>query len=395
MAGRAPIAVIPTPRSRWCGGEVFGLGDPVSEARVLDRPLSQWRPPERLVALSSEGPRSGPLILWGEDLWVSGKMLRVFEAAARAVGGDRPVRLVRPVAGPAAASDPLGRLPRVNGGAAIGFDLWYIPEGVEAPWPDPEGWPEALEEAVGVDVAARVHEIQIDVDPMVSPTGRMGIAFSDVAAAPVGHWAELTRTNLLAIGAQALEPGALRGALSLAWAALRAVSLNPHKVLARATRRGRGCWIHPSAVVEGCHLGDRVKVDACAVLRGCVVGDDVKVGALSIAEFSVIGRGAELQRQATANLSVIYPGARIGGLIQLGVAGRGCRHKFGAIGTDMNPVGPVKVLSPDGLRVVDIGYQGVCLGHEAFIAANLTIAAGRQIEAGRVVLSESRAIIRR
>lgn len=401
MVAGAPIAVIPTPRSAWSQQQVFGLGDPVEEARVLDRPLSAWRPGARLLTDGGDGPLTGPLLLWGADLWVSPRMLRDFEARARALGRQEPVRLVRPLDGPAGMADLLGRLPRSQDGRQLLFDLWYLPEGVSLPRPTPDApLPPELEVDHGLDIETNTHSVEIEVDRSVDPSRRMALRFAPVAAAPVGHWAELVRANQLAIGTLMLEAGPVVGVGRLLWAALKALvldwSLNPFRVLARTTRRGRGCIIHPSAVVEGCTLGDGVKIDAHAVVRGCVLGDRVQIGALSVAEYSVFGHDARLQRQATANGSVIYPEARVGGVLQLGVAGRASTLKMGALGTDMNPDGrPVRVMTPEGLRPVDVGYHGVCLGHESFVGANLIIAPGRAIEAGRVVTSESRLVIRK
>lgn len=385
--------VLETPRSRWCQGEVFGLGDPLEEARVLDRPLRAWRH-EQARALEAPTTLRGPALLVGRDLWVSPGLRRGFLRAARSAGGAAPLRLVRPQGGPAATADPLRRLPRRD--AQILFDLWYLPEGAEVSLdPGQEALPEALEQAAGLDVEATTHEVSTTVDSGMegAQDTALSITIASVAAAPVGHWVELGRTNLLAIGTRILGAGPVRGVLTLLWAALRAMSLNPFKILQKTTRRGKNCWIHPQAVVEGCVLGDNVKVDACAVLRGCVLGDNVKVGACAVAEYSVLGEGSELQKQATAVLSVVYPGARIGGLLQLGVAGRGVRQKMGSFGTDMNLHGVVKVMSPQGLLPVDIGYQGVCLGHGCFVASGVWIAPGRIIEAQRVLLRPEGSVV--
>lgn len=390
----APVVIIPTPRSRWSGGRVYGLGDPLAEARVLDRPLSQWRAGGR--ALSPQGESlQGPLILCGEDLWVSPRMFGGFWRAASRLKVKAPLRLVRPVDGPGGFCDPLGRLARRDEGRRVAFDLWVVPEGVTVPAWSPEGpLPEALSQARGVDVEARQLSHRIEVDRAVAPEGMMEVSFTHSVAAPVGHWVELARTNLLAIGAQALERPMALGCLALGWAVVRAASVNPFRVMSRLTRRGRGCTIHPTAVVEGCVLGDHVKVDAGAVLRGCIIGDHAQVEAMALAGFTVLGEGARLQRRASANLAVVYPGARIGGMFQLGVAGRGAAFKYGAIAADMNPSGPVRVATPDGLIAVDMGYQGICLGHESFVAANLVIAPGRLIEAKRSVVTESRMVVR-
>ena len=387
-AGRSATVVWPTPRSEWSSGRVYGLDDPVAEARILNRPLQDW---QGAPALHEQGAGEvhGPAFVVGQDLWVSSGMYAALERAAE--GAEHIVRLARAIDGPGATADPLGRLPRREG--TILFDLWYVPPGVTLPVGTQ--WPALLQDAPGVDVQTKVHEMNVAVDG-VSNQGSttMSLKFAGVAAAPVSHWVELHRANLLAIGTTALERGPVRGGLGLGWAAIRALSINPFKVASRITRRGRNCLIHPSAVVEGCILGDGVKVDAGAVLRGCVVGDEVKVGPLALAEFSVIGDGVELQKQCTATVCVVYPGARVGGVAQLSVIGRDVRFKLGAVTTDMNPGGgEVRVMTPDGLSSLDYGYLGCCLGHRSFIGSGIWIAPGRQIEADRVILRDGEQMV--
>ena len=385
-----PAVVISTPRSRWTDGRVFGLGDPVGAAQILNRSLTTWRN-VRLLASKTNEPLAGPALVWGEDLWVSPGMVRAFCDLAQKRGGGI-TRLARDIDGPGATADPLGRLPRSQDGGLIQFDLWYVPQGHSLSLAADGELPPPLLDAKDMDVPCKSHKLEVAAD-RVSTGGeshQMELSFSNVAAAPVSHWVELMRANLLALGTQALGRGPVRGALSIAWAAFKAMSINPFRVMAKVTTRGRRCWIHPSAVVEGCVLGDNVKVDACAVLRGCVIGDNAKVGPLALGEFSVIGKGAELQKQATATVSVIYPGARIGGLVQLSVVGNDVRHKAGSFTTDMNPTGgPVKVLTPDGLADVDIGYLGACFGHGAFVGSGIWIAPGRLIEGGRLILRDA------
>lgn len=397
MKGSA-IFVVPTPRSEWTGGEVFGLGDPLEEALVLDRPLSAWRSGPRWKALGASREVRGPALVVGRDLWVSQSMLRAFEKAAQTQAQGAPVRLVRDAEGPGASADPLSRLPRSEDGAAILMDLWYLPAGVSVLVPeDLRAFPEALESASGADVECRTFTRPVDVDRegFAEDTAEttLSVSVADKAAAPVSHWVELLRANLLAIGTEALKKGPLGAILSLLWAAFRARSLNPFRVLAKTTRRGRGCVVHPSAVVEGCVLGDGVKIDAGAVVRGCVLGDGAKIGPMGLAEFSVVGAGAEVQKRGTVVLSVVYPGARVGGALQIGLAGRSARLKMGAYATDMNPHGVVKVKTPGGLSPVDLGYQGVCVGHRAFVASGVWIAPGRALEEERVLLRDPAQIV--
>ena len=385
MAPPLRIVHVTTPRSQWTAGSVYGLGDPLPEARILDRPLSDWRRAQGAEPFA-RGTLTGPALVLGDDVWISDRMIRDFARAASERGGDAPVRLMRDADGPGRYADPLSRLPRDPESGQIAFDVWYLGPGVSVEI-DGDALPAALEGAVGADVAVETFDVDVPVDPEVSGgVTRQTFAIAPVAAAPVAHWAELHRANLLALGTNALEAGRVRGALTLLWAVVRAMSLNPHKVMARLTRRGRGCRVHPRAVVEGCTLGDGVEIDAGAVLRGCFIGDGAKIGANVVAEFSVIGAGARVTRQGMANLSVIYPDANIGGFVQLSLAGQGATTKIWSLGIDMRIDKPVRVQTPDGLKAVDIGYLGVCFGHRAFVASGVWIAPGRVIAPRRRVL---------
>jgi len=385
-----PTFVIPTPRSRWSDGLVHGLGDPLADARILDRTLADWRRsvgPDALPS-SPNSPISGPALLVGEHLWLSPGAAEAFVKAA--VGATGIVRLGRRADGPGGFADPLARLPRTPDGATVLFDVWHVPSGVSLPVLTAEGaLPALLEDAETRDLTGRDLPWKMPIDPEITGEKELILPLSSLAVAPVGHWVELLRANLLAIAAEALRTPTARGVLSLLWAALRALSLNPYRVLQKLTVRGRKCQIHPSAVVEGCHLGDRVKVDAGAVLRGCWIGDDVEVGAQAIAEFTVIGHGARLQRRAVANMTVLYPGARCGGILQLGFMGEAAVTKMFAVGTDMRLGQAVGVRVPGGaIAEVDMRYQGVCIGHRAFVGSGVWIAPGRVIEADRRVVRD-------
>ncbi|MEL6180008.1 MAG: hypothetical protein AAFS10_13700 [Myxococcota bacterium] len=385
---------VPTPRSQWTSGTIYGLDDRLLDGRILDRSLSAWRQQQGIEPLTT-ATLEGPLLVVGDDIWISDRMIRDFVRTARNVSDAEPVRLVRDADGPGQFADPLGRLPRIPQAKGIAFDVWYLGPACTVEWPTGSPLPDALEKAVGVDVKTDTFELEVPVDPEASGgLSQRTFAVAPVAAAPISHWAELHRANLLALGTNALEAGPVWGVLALIWAVFRAMSINPYHVLAKLTRRGRGCRIHPKAVVEGCTLGDGVEVDAGAVLRGCVVGDGAKIGANAIAEFSVIGAGVHLTRLAMANLCVLYPNARIGGILQLAMAGEGATTKMVSIGLDMGLDKPVRVLTPDGLKAIDIGYQGICIGHRAFVASGVWIAPGRIVAPRRRLLRAPETIIR-
>lgn len=388
--------IITTPAGRWSGGVVYGLGGALDDALILNRPLSQWREAHGATVAEPGETIEGPALVVGEDVWVSRRLGEYVERAARAQTEGQIARLVRDPEGPGALCDPLGRLERVEGGGGIAFDVWYVPRGrsVVAPSPDQARLPEALADAAAVELEFRTFDAKVPVDPEATGRSEMLYRLGPVAAVPVSHWVELHRANLLAIGAASLEHGTARGLMAVLWAVVRAMSVQPNKVMARMTQRGKRCRIHPTAVVEACILGDDVHIDAGAVLRGCVVGDGARVGIHATSEFSVIGAGCRVLRQGMVNLAVLYPGARAGGVVQMGVMGRDACVKVFALGIDMRLGKPVRVETPDGLRDVDTGYMGVCFGHGSFTASGVWIAPGRVLEPGRRVLRPPEGIVR-
>ncbi len=196
----------------------------------------------------------------------------------------------------------------------------------------------------------------------------------------VAHWSHLLMANLMGFAAGIHDQGKASNLLKILWAALRARSLNPHAIASRLNRVGRGCVIHPSAVIEGCFLGDRVHVGANAVLQGCVIGDGCVVEELSTATLSVMAPAAVLQRMGILRFSVAGPGASIGGSVQLSVLGRDASFKHGSVTMDQ-PLGRSTVGCLVDGRVEDSGlpYLGCCLGNRALVGSGVWLAPGREV----------------
>lgn len=358
-----------TAASRWSSETIFGLEDPVTDALVLNRPLSTRSTPAP--------PRiEGPALVVGTATYASDGLAASLRAAS---DGQPLVRLGRHQDGPARFADPLRRLPRRDG--RIIFDAWWVAEGHSVDRDDDQ----AFATAPVVEDVFESREIALDADPEVVEGGTLALAFTAPLCAPVGHWVELLRANVLAAITTKMESPAGRRALRILTAPLRAKSFEANRLLTAMSTIGPGCDIHPTAWVERSTLGANVDVGPFAVVRNCVVGDNARIDAQAIAELSVVGEHARLQRRCLANMSLVYPHARVGGVLQLGVAGEGAALKMFGVGTDMRLEGPVRVQSPDGLLDVDIAYQGICLGHGAFVGSGVWIAPGRVIEAGRRV----------
>jgi hypothetical protein len=237
-----------------------------------------------------------------------------------------------------------------------------------------------------------VHHTQFGADLVQVP-------ISDALVFPVGHWLQLLWANLLGMG-PFLWRGLVGPALphviwnvSRAW--LRSFSLNPYRIGAQLGRQGKGCRVHPSAVVEGCWLGDGVEIGANAVVRGCVLADGARIEELSVVDFSVLGRQALVQRQALVRFCLLDQGCACAGQMQLGVLGRDAALKHGATLMDINYAQGVRVRSGDALHRAPLGLAGVCVGPRTIVGSGIKVASGRVLPPGLVILPDPAQVLSR
>ncbi len=218
-------------------------------------------------------------------------------------------------------------------------------------------------------------------------------------AVPVGHWLGWLWANLLALGPWLF--GELLGtffpaiALRYGWAALRARSVRPARVGAVLGRRGRGCAVHPSAVVEGSWLGDGVSIGANAVVRGCVLADGAAVEDLALAEGSVLGPGARVLRTGMVKFSVLGARAMAGGDMQLAALDAGASVKLTAALFDQAFGQPVQVAFGDARHPAPFGFAGVCVGAGTAVGGGVRVAPGRVLPPGLTILADPDAVVRR
>lgn len=361
---------------------IFGLGDDLSDALVANRPLKEWSP---AIAPPAD-PVTGPCFLVAPDLWVSPQMWSNFSVLARQQNDI--VQLACAASGPCGLADPLRRIPRDAEGR-LRFQLFFVPENVQVSLTDHE----TLAAARGMDVTGIVRTFRIPVDPNMGHDGHIELQWSNTLCSPVAHWSELLRTNLLAIGCLSLSTPPMRRLVRFLAAAVRAMSFNMDRIRKHLNTIGKDCRIHPSAIVEGCRISDGVEIGPGAIVRGCVVGPHARIESQAICDLSVIAEHATIQRRAMVNVSVVYPKARVGGILQFGLAGKESTSKLMAVGTDMRLQGPVRVETPSGLTEVDLGYQGVCFGPQSFVGSGVWIAPGRVIPRGAQIARPPEAMV--
>jgi len=162
---------------------------------------------------------------------------------------------------------------------------------------------------------------------------------------------------------------------------------------------GEDCKIHPTAVVEGCVLGDGVEIGPHAVVRFSVLKDRVHIEEHSTVLMSCLGEGSHVGRYGFCNLSTLYPGARIshGGGYQAGVFGRDCFLAWGATALDLSFGGHIKTcVDGQGPERVSSGthFLGVAIGHRARIGNAVRINHGMAIPNDALLIATGHDLLR-
>jgi len=191
--------------------------------------------------------------------------------------------------------------------------------------------------------------------------------------------------------ARPLWLAAMKLPLASAW---RARSLRPSQVLGKSYLAGSGCVIHPSAYVEWSVLGNNVRIGPGAVVRGAVLGNRVEIGPNALVEYVTLGEKATVNGNVTLRLSVVGDEANVGAYFtQLSVIGRGAALCPSSGTYDFNLRGNVSVNFQG--RNISCGSRilGSCLGHGAFLGANVTLASGQEIPNGCILVRSPRELV--
>lgn len=368
-------------------------GDPVASAPVLNVPLEHSLP----RALSAAGalrvwtdvareefkPDPVECLLCTEDLWITPELAEAFVNAARATGKPSILAIPRGLFTDfTTAVQQLGRVER-DGREFFTYPLVWLPGG--ARWK----YPEDLTQIVGAEPI----EVDLDVRPITMPVHRIfaedrkfELPLTHKAVVRVTHWMHVLRANqlgLLAWGSRLYTVHPVR----ILWAALRAMSINQHKVMQKLVTRGRGCEIHPSAVVEASTLGDNVKIGANAVVRFSHLGDGVSVSDQCNIQYSVLGQGSTVARMGMLQSCVLYPGANSGHYgLQLCVVGKDTFVGGECILGDFKPGSTIKVMQDGELIDTKTNTLGCAVGHDCAIMMRATFYAGREIPNGVTII---------
>ena len=360
------------------GRRVAPFGDAPGDTRILNRSLRE-RQEEALTLAGVAAPTAVtslaqvdafPCVVVADYTWFTRTLLEDFLVQARTSVASTRCAIAASVFVEATASlQDLDRFPDADGGAA--YDLWYL----TGPVSDPDALRELPPLAVDPDETVEEPRLPPKFVNEHTPTR---VAVTSRGAIHVTHWALILRANLAAFVSTLKDLWERRPV----YIVLRFIAdrLFGRFRRVRLSRVGKGCEIHPTAVVEGSWIGDNVKIGAGAIIQGSVIGNDAIIEEAAVVELSTLGHRTWIGRNTVMFMSVMYDGVFSGHrLTQACLFGHDVTTTGGGYLIDLNFNGPVKVLK-DG-AVVDSGtnFLGVCLGHRVTMGTGMWIHGGREV----------------
>jgi carbonic anhydrase/acetyltransferase-like protein (isoleucine patch superfamily) len=347
------------------GRRIQPFDDAIGETLIANQPLSYWQELAfREAGLERAQAVDGPTLVVPDTLYTTGPVLKRFVEGAAGrnavlVLGEsafgRRTTPVQPDVTPVAAGWRFERVRFVSGGG-------------EAP--------------VEVVVDCEEEVLTLDFPAMANLTGD-GPIIVPLPRHPVmtlHHWVHVVWANQAAGASEFRRGSKLLGVLRVLWAVLRSLSFNKWKVLARLNRIGRGCDIHPTAVVEGSTLGKGVQVGPFARVLFSRIGDGVSIMPGAMIEASTLGDGVFVGQKSLIRDSVIYPRAFCSfETVQCSIMGRESLATPGSYPIDANFGGTIRVMLDGRLHDTQAKVVGCAVGHRAKVATGIWLASGRAV----------------
>ena len=239
-------------------------------------------------------------------------------------------------------------------------------------------------------------EGQSPVDGVVDPDGvkldlpmnnpyldqdKIELGIARHAVMQLNHWCRWV--NQIAGRLVALSTPKWLWVLRQVWALLRTFSFNKWKILSAMNVIGKGCDIHPTAVIEGSTLGKNVTVGPYARVLMSHLDDGAVVMAGAQVEFATIGAKSMVSEHSVLRFSVLYPEAVASQyLMQQCVLGRGTVTTGGAFTMDLNFDHEIRVPLDGKLHSTGQHFLGCAFGHGARIGTGFWLSSGRAIPNG-------------
>lgn len=394
------------------GRKISPFGDPVPEAMIGNRTLAAVQEQvlgraglEVVRIASAEEIEDSTFLLTYDDVFFTRRVLDDFVARARRASaslrmglpaGSLLVRRTR-------ALQDLDEA-RADGEPLALYRLYFVRG--DAPPRDAGDLAARLEAALPVRARFREKVLSMPAPPHIAGFRHYQHPVTSSVVMHIDHWVHVLWANQLSIQIAWVETvldhklwalgklaaGGLGALVRGRWS--RAGML--WTLLGRANRKGANCFVHPTATVEGCLLGDNVSVGAYALVRGCLLGDNVTIEDRANVYFSVVGPDCFISKNSTMVFCAGYPESDlcVNG-IQTCLFGRRCALTSRVWVIDLPAQGDVRVMHEGRLQPAGTKPLGACFGHGCFAGLDVTIGAGRAIPNGAVLIRPPGDILRK
>ena len=211
------------------------------------------------------------------------------------------------------------------------------------------------------------------------------VCFFDMYAVELDYWFDLKTASSLYC--REFVAGLLRPFRARVPEPILSRFTNSSWVMSKCNSIGRNTRIHPTAILEGCVVGDRVEIGPYSYLRASVIGDDAVLREKSSVKTSYIGPSAFVMGSDIVNsyvgaeTSIFCPMLYNVVFGERGFLSGGSGFADFIVGAESIPA------MIDGKQVQSgLAFLASAVGDDCFIGANLLFAPGRTIPDGTRLL---------
>ncbi|MEZ4467562.1 MAG: hypothetical protein R3F43_24745 [bacterium] len=345
------------------GRRVAPFGDAPGDIPILNRPLADWQAEAFVGAgLTPVAALTPPCLVVPDNLFCTAGTLRAFLAGA---AGRDAVFVLKQSRFGEGTTPVQPRVTRIEGGWR--FDRIRFVSG---------------DGAAPVDVVVDCEEQHLDLPTpnYFLGTDKLEIGIPRHPVMELNHWVHILWANQQAGSIELRNTPSWQMILRGLWAAMRAFSFNKWKVLGKLNRIGKGCDIHPTAVVEGSTLGDGVSVGPFARVLLSRIGDGATIMPGAQVDLSTMGPRTVLSENCVLRFSVLYPEAVVSQyLMQQCVLGRRAVTTGGSFSIDLNFDQDIRVPLDGQLYSTGSRFIGSAFGHRCRVGTGFWMASGRMV----------------
>ena len=247
------------------------------------------------------------------------------------------------------------------------------------------GDPRASEVSLLRMTPTALHSVTDGLPSRMHMLTQLRVYFLDVYAIQVAYWFDLqTATSLYC---REFVSNLVRFASFFLPTFLLVRVLASRWLMERSNSIGKNCRIHPTAILEGCVVGDNVEIGPFTYLRSSVVADGVIIREKATAKGSYLGEKAFLMASDIVNSYVGAESSIVCPMLFNVVFGERAFISGGSGFTDfILGSGQIKALI-DGKEIQsNLSFLGSAVGDDCFLGANLIFAPGRTIPDGTRIL---------